>query len=57
MPASTQFAHWPAKGRHIAGDARGRAPAAAAMQNYPGPPGGIELTVGLVQASPQCTGS
>ena len=30
---------------------------AAAMQNYPGPPGGIELTVGMVQASPQCTGS
>ena len=30
---------------------------AAGMQNYPGPRGGIELTVGLVQASPQCTGS
>ena len=30
---------------------------AAAMRNYPGPRAGIELTVGLVQASPQCTGS
>ncbi|MGH3188028.1 MAG: hypothetical protein ACRDPY_25595 [Streptosporangiaceae bacterium] len=30
---------------------------AAAMRNHPGARGGIELTVGLVQASPQCTGS
>jgi hypothetical protein len=30
---------------------------AAGVQNYPGPRGSIELTVSLVQASPQCTGS
>jgi hypothetical protein len=27
------------------------------FQNYPGPHGSFQVAVGLVQASPQCTGS